>query len=73
MSKSNDIYKFIVRYKLEHQYNSPSFEAIRKACNISSKSVVDYHIKELKKAGLLEQDGVKNITIPGLKLTQEQT
>jgi SOS-response transcriptional repressor LexA len=72
MSKDNDVYRFIVRYKIAHQGNSPSFEEIMEGCNISSKSMVSHILASLQDAGLLVQDGVKNISIPNSKWTVEE-
>lgn len=72
MSKSNDVYKFIVRYKIAHQGNSPSFTEIMDGCQISSKSIVAEIMTSLEDAGLLKQDGVKNIEIKNGKWTLEE-
>ena len=72
MSKSNDVYRFIIRYKIAHQGNSPSFEEIMEGCQISSKSVVSDILESLQDAGLLKQDGVKNIEIKNGKWILEE-
>jgi len=41
------VYAFIVAYKQAHDGNSPTYRQILKACNISSTSVVEYHIRHL--------------------------
>ena len=64
MSKNNDVYRFIVRYKTAHAGSDPSFEQIMEGCQISSKSVVAGIMVSLQDAGLLVQDGIKNIYIP---------
>jgi SOS-response transcriptional repressor LexA len=61
-SKILEMYTYIKHYKDTHQ-NSPSFDQIRQACGISSKSVVDYYMERLQEYNVLVHDGVKNITI----------
>lgn len=46
------IYHFIIRFKKEHDGNSPSTREITEACEISSTSVTNYHL------GMLEEDGL---------------
>lgn len=72
MSKDNDVYRFIVRYKIAHQGNSPSFDEIMEDCNISSKSIVAQAMANLQDAGLLVQDGVKNIEVTNAKWILEE-
>lgn len=72
MSKSNEVYKFIVRYKIAHAGSDPSFEQIMEGCDISSKSIVSYALDSLQDAGALKHDGVKNIYIPNSKWVLEE-
>lgn len=50
-----DMLDFIVSFKQENDGNSPSVRDIRNAFDISSISVVDYHLKKLQRAGLIER------------------
>lgn len=61
------MYKFILKYKLEHDGNSPSMEEIMDACDVSSKSVCNYHLSKLEDDGLIERvDGqARSIVVVG--------
>lgn len=52
--RSQHVYDFIVRYKTENDGISPSFREIMENCNISSMSLVKYHINKLADAGLIK-------------------
>lgn len=64
MAKHKDVLKFVIRYKSEHNGNSPSYEEIMAGCKIKSKSHVSGILDELENDGLLEHNGVKSINIP---------
>lgn len=59
-----EVYNFVKQYKANNNGNSPSFDDIMEACNISSKSTVKYYLLKLQEQGYLEFDGVRSITIP---------
>lgn len=59
-----EVYNFVKQYKTNNNGNSPSFDDIMEACNISSKSTVKYYLLKLQEQGYLEFDGVRSITIP---------
>jgi SOS-response transcriptional repressor LexA len=45
------IYQFIVNYKLEHDGCSPSYRQMQKAVGLSTVSQIHYHVHQLAKAG----------------------
>jgi SOS-response transcriptional repressor LexA len=47
------VFDFILKYKHEHDGNSPSFREIGEACGISSTAVVSYWLKRLETQGLI--------------------
>jgi hypothetical protein len=53
MSKYNydEIFNYIVKHKENHDGNSPTIRAIKRAFAISSTSVVDYILNRLEKEG----------------------
>lgn len=53
----NDVLRYIVRYKIAHDGNSPSIREICKAMDIPSTSSCNYILRYLQQAG--------QITIPG--------
>lgn len=71
MSKDNDVLKFVIRYKAEHNGNSPSYDEIVDACGVW-KSQVGGILGRLEKNGLLESEGTRGIKIPGSKWTHEE-
>ncbi len=54
MDRRQKVLDFIVRYKREHDGNSPTRREIGEACQISSTSVVNYYLDQLARAGLIE-------------------
>ena len=72
MSKDNDVLKFVIRHKAEHNGNSPSLEEIKNACEIKSKSHVSQILDKLEKNGLLESEGTRSIKIPNSRWTYEE-
>ena len=62
--KCYEIFDFIVHYKKREDGNSPTIRDIRDGLNISSTSVVTYHLGVLEKRGLLRRDG-HNISVVG--------
>lgn len=64
------ILDFIKNFITEHGY-PPSIRDIQRGCNISSTSVVAYHLKALEEQGLLQRDrevsrglGLRGIAVP---------
>lgn len=51
---TKEILSFIVAYKSSHDGNSPTLRQIGHALDISSTSVVSYHVKKLKDLGLID-------------------
>lgn len=51
------MYDFIVKYKTEHDGNSPSIRKIMEASGISSSSVVYYHLQIMVGFGMIERHG----------------
>ena len=47
------IFEFICEYKRTHDGNSPSIREIMQACDISSTSVTNWHLKQLERRGLI--------------------
>lgn len=46
----------IVEYKRKNDGCAPSVRELRRACAISSSSVVHHHLNRLEKAGLIERE-----------------
>ena len=60
------IYSFVVAHKRRHDGNSPSFRQIRKACNISSTSMVSFYLDKLVEEGKITLDvGARIISVVG--------
>jgi len=61
------ILNYLKAYKQEHDGCSPSYRQIQRDCNLTSVSVVSYHIHTLAKLGLvkLPEDGTRGIEIVG--------
>ena len=59
-AKSNEVYEFILKFKMEHDGNSPSFKDINQACGFKSVSTTSYYIDKLVKRGLITFDGSKS-------------
>jgi SOS-response transcriptional repressor LexA len=62
------ILQFIIAYKSDFDGNSPSVEEIMAACAISSKSIANYHLRQLAKGGLIrlpERKQARSITVVG--------
>ena len=53
-SKSQEILRFIESFVSQNNY-SPSFRDIQQGCNISSTSVVNYHLRNLEKHGCIRR------------------
>ena len=47
------VFAFILKYKMEHDGNSPSFREIGDESGISSTSMVQYYLDILEREGLL--------------------
>ncbi len=61
------IINFIIEYKTEHGGLCPSYAQICAGCNISSLSMLSYHLERLQDMGRVSRgDGeARNITLPG--------
>lgn len=53
-AKSNEVYEFILKFKAEHDGNSPSFKDINQACGFKSVSTTSYYIDQLVERGLIK-------------------
>lgn len=51
MSTTDQVYRFIIRYKSENDGNSPSVRDICDALRINSTSVCSYHLRRLVQDG----------------------
>lgn len=51
----NEMLDFIIRYKKEHDGNSPTYREIMRATGISSTSVVAYHLERLEQNGVIRR------------------
>lgn len=62
----NQILKFISDF-IERKGYPPTMAEIQRACEISSKSVVEYHLKVLEKQGHIRRDAevTRGIKVPG--------
>lgn len=60
--KPDEIYAYIIRYKLSHDGNSPSYRQIVDACDLSSTSVVSDHLDVLRRQGRIRLLNEKNST-----------
>ena len=47
------IYGFIVRYKEQHDGNSPTYREIMTGCQLKSVSTVGYYLADLEDRGLI--------------------
>ena len=64
----------IMRYKMEHDGNSPTVGELAERLNFHSTELVNKHLKTLYKAGLLERrDGKLCVTPLAYKLYAEET
>ena len=59
------VLRFIIRYKMAHDGNSPSIREMGDACGVSSTSVVAYNLEKLERAGKIEIDGSRGIQVVG--------
>jgi SOS-response transcriptional repressors (RecA-mediated autopeptidases) len=46
-------YRFILKYKAEHDGNSPTIREIGEGCGVSSTSTVRFHLIGLERMGLI--------------------
>jgi len=59
------IYNFIVKFKKEHDGNSPTIREIGTACGVSSTSAVVYILKILARQERITLWGTRGITVVG--------
>jgi hypothetical protein len=57
------VFQFIVKFKKEHDGNSPAIREIGAACDISSTSAVVYILKTLVRQGRIKLWGTRGITV----------
>lgn len=60
VTKKQKVFEFIVKFKKEHDGNSPTIREIGIACNITSTSVVDYYLNQLVEVVLIFREGKQN-------------
>lgn len=67
------VFEFILRYKTEHDGNSPSYQQIANAVGLKSVSTIKIHITTLRDAGLLKHEFAdsRSIEVIGGKWTYE--
>jgi len=72
--KSEQVFRYIVEYKREHDGNSPVMREIMAACKISSTSMVSFYLDQLEAMGFIKRaqrlvgcSGSANIEVLGAK------
>lgn len=60
----DEVFGFIIRYKIAHQGNTPSLEEISDGCGLSGKSHAKHHVDNLEDDGRITRTG-RNIEVPG--------
>lgn len=68
----DSVFDFLVKYKTKHNGNTPSLREIMVGCNISSTSVVNYHLMKLEIGGKIKREGIRGIEIPGSTWTYHE-
>jgi SOS-response transcriptional repressor LexA len=64
------ILDYLIRFKTNHDGNSPTFRQIMKACGITSTSVVHYYLQRMRVNRLIKiEAGHKGIEVIGGKWT----
>jgi SOS-response transcriptional repressor LexA len=66
--RTEQVYRFIVRYKRESGGVSPSMSEIARGTGIASNSTVNYHLCKLEESGRIVRDvggRARHISIPG--------
>lgn len=73
-SKEKAIYEYIVKHITENMY-SPSIRDICENTDTKSTSTVFYHLRKLRKKGLIEIDDNRSrgIMLPGYQLVKKET
>jgi SOS-response transcriptional repressor LexA len=70
--RDQTVLNYIIRYKSEHDGNSPSLRQIMAACKVSSTSVMVNILQRLERAGLIALGGrYRQIYVTGGKWTME--
>ena len=75
MTRTEQILQFIVRFKRAKDGNSPTIREIGRACDISSTSIVRYHLEKLEHQGLIQmaRNGkTRGIQVVGGRWTLDQ-
>ncbi len=65
--KFDEIFDFIVAYKIQNDGQSPTYREIMESCHLSSTSLVAYYLSRLVKAGKIAMNyyGTRSIRVPG--------
>lgn len=71
--KTEDVYLFVVRYKRQHDGNSPSVREIGRACHLPSTSHVHYYLVRLEVEGRIRMLGTRSIEVVGGRWTSPPT
>ena len=66
MDTREAIFDFIIQYKFLHQGNTPTIHQIMDGCDLSTTSLVVFHLNKLADAGRITRDG-REITVPGAR------
>ena len=61
------VVEFVIQYKMEHNGNSPAYDQIMEACDISTKSHVKYILDRLQEDGKIELEpgNARSISVYG--------
>lgn len=66
LPRTRAVYRAIIKYKLENNGNSPSYEQLMEIVGITSKSVLKYHVDKLNDLRLITKNQVRGIEVPGI-------
>jgi len=53
--KQQQIFDFIVKFKIDHDGNSPSVREIAAGCGVTTPSVIKYHLSALENQGAISR------------------
>lgn len=63
---TGEIYRFIVKYKTDHNGNSPSYRQIAEAMRLPTINCIKGYLRELSRAGLIRQEsGSRGLIVVG--------
>lgn len=54
-TRKQKVFEFILKFKAEHDGNSPTIRGIGDACDIPSTSTVEYYLSKLEREGLIDR------------------